>query len=138
LATRIGSLVVAGRRSDAVAYWMEHTVQMSPDEIASARTQPWWAALEALVHTAAYDATIMENYMVGQPLPTGRWSSVRIPTLIMDGELSQPWQHHGVDALAALLPAAQRHTLTGAAHGARPDQLEPVLTLFLSPPGSTS
>ena len=65
-------LVSAGRRGDAVEYFMAKVVGLPPEFVAQARTQPWWPAQEALAHTLAYDATIMGDYS----LPTERAASV--------------------------------------------------------------
>jgi pimeloyl-ACP methyl ester carboxylesterase len=80
-----------------------------------------WPALEAMAHTASYDATIMTGHMSGSPLPP-QWAEwVTIPTLVMDGENSAPWQHRSVRALADLPPHARRETFPGADHGVAPE-----------------
>src|SRR5215831_7071335 len=45
--------VSAGRRGDAVEFFMTKVVGLPPEFAANARTQPWWSAQEALAHTLA-------------------------------------------------------------------------------------
>ena len=130
LAARITELSASGRRGEAVEYWMTDTIRMPADAVAKMRQSPMWPGLEAVVHTAAYDATIMADQERGDPLPAAWATQVTIPTLIMDGENSPAWQHRSMDALAALLPSTQRHTFPGADHGVAPDVLAPVLRDF--------
>ena len=55
-------LVAAGRRGDAVEFFMTQVVGLPPEFVAEARRAPWWQAQEALAHTLTYDATIMGDY----------------------------------------------------------------------------
>lgn len=74
-------LVSAGRRGDAVEYFMTKVVGLPPEFAAGARSQPWWPAQEALAHTLAYDATVMGDYS----LPTEGIGAVQTPTIVLDG-----------------------------------------------------
>ena len=56
--------------------------------------------------------------------------SISTPTLIVDGGASPPFMHSGADALAAVLPNAERRTLPGQGHGAAPEVIVPVLADF--------
>jgi pimeloyl-ACP methyl ester carboxylesterase len=129
-ADQLAGLVAAGRRGDALALWMRSTVRMSEGAIAQARTEPWWPALEALVHTTPYDATITAPYMTGRPLPARRWSNVTMRTLVLDGEVSPSSLRDGAKALAGILPDAISNTFPGQGHGAPPEMVAPVLTAF--------
>src|SRR5262245_572789 len=77
-------LVAAGRRGDAVEYFMTTVVGLPAEFAAQARQSPWWPAQEALAHTLAYDATIMGDYS----LPTEVAARVTAPTLVLDGGAS--------------------------------------------------
>jgi pimeloyl-ACP methyl ester carboxylesterase len=129
-ADQLAGLVAADRRGDALALWMRSTVRMSDEAIAQARTEPWWPSVEAVVHTTPYDATITAPYMTGRPLPAQRWSSVTMPTLVLDGEVSPSVLRDGVKALAGILPNATRDTFLGQGHGAPPEMIAQVLTAF--------
>jgi pimeloyl-ACP methyl ester carboxylesterase len=124
------ALVSTGQRGEAVAYWMRNTVQLPESEIDRMRTEPWFAGLEAIIHTAVYDATITESRMVGQPLPAGMFANVTMPTLVIEGADSPPFMHHTADALVERLPDARKHTFTGFGHNAPPEVLAPVLIDF--------
>jgi hypothetical protein len=130
LAARITELSAAGRRGEAVEFWMRDTIRMPGDVVAQMRQSPMWPGLEAVVHTAAYDATIMADQERGDPLPAAWATQVAVPTLVMDGANSPAWQHRSMDALAGLLPNARRHTFPGADHSVAPEVLAPVLRDF--------
>jgi pimeloyl-ACP methyl ester carboxylesterase len=130
-ADQLADLVSAGRRDDALALWMRSTVRMSDEAIEQARTQPWWVATEAIVHTTVYDATISAPYTRGQPLPAPRWADVRVPTLVLNGEVSPPFLRAAAAALVEILPDASAQTLPGQGHGAPPEMIAPVVTTFL-------
>jgi alpha-beta hydrolase superfamily lysophospholipase len=121
-------LVSAGRRGDAVEYFMAKVVGLPPDFVAFARSQPWWAAQEAIAHTLAYDATIMGDYS----LPTERAAAVRIPTLVLDGGASFAWIGETAQALADVLPHGQRRTLEGQTHDVAAEVIAPVLVEFFN------
>jgi pimeloyl-ACP methyl ester carboxylesterase len=132
LAARITELASSGRRGEAVEFWMKDTIRLPAEVIAQMRQSPTWPGLEAVVHTAAYDATIMADTERGDPLPTAWATQITIPTLIMDGANSPPWQHRSMDALADLLPNTQRHTFPNADHSVPPAVLAPVLSAFFA------
>jgi pimeloyl-ACP methyl ester carboxylesterase len=119
-------LVAAGRRGDAVEFFLARVVGMPPEFVAQARTAPWWPAQEALAHTLAYDATIMGDYS----LPTERAAAVTTPTIVIDGGASFAFMGETAQALADILPAGQRRTLAGQEHNVDPAVLAPVLTAF--------
>jgi pimeloyl-ACP methyl ester carboxylesterase len=119
-------LVAAGRRGDAVEYFMAKVVGLPPEFVAQARSQPFWEAQEALAHTLAYDATIMGNYS----LPTERAAAVTVPTLVLDGGASFAGMAESAQALADVLPDGQRRTLEGQGHDVDPSVQAPVLVEF--------
>lgn len=121
-------LVSAGRRGDAVEFFMAKVVGLPPDFVAFARTQPWWAAQEALAHTLAYDATIMGDYVV----PTERVAAVKTPTLVIAGGASFPFMRETAQALADVLPDGRTRTLEGQEHNVAPDAIAPVLVEFFA------
>jgi pimeloyl-ACP methyl ester carboxylesterase len=128
--THLEELVSAGRRGDAVEFFMTTAVGVPAEVVAGMREQPFWSSMEAVAHTLAYDGTIMGDTMAGNPAPLGRWASVTIPTLVMDGGDSPDWQRHAVRALADVLPGAHHRTLEGQDHGPASEVLAPVLVEF--------
>jgi pimeloyl-ACP methyl ester carboxylesterase len=127
-ATTYRDLVAEGRRGDAVEFFMSKVVGMPAEFVAQARTQPWWAATEALAHTLAYDATIMGDYS----LPTERAASVKAPTIVIAGGASFPFMRETAQALAEALPDGQTRTLEGQDHNVAPDAIAPVLKEFFA------
>jgi pimeloyl-ACP methyl ester carboxylesterase len=128
----LDELVAAGRQGDAVAYFMEVAICMPPEAIVEMRQEEMWPYLEAVAHTISYDGRIMAPFMSGRPLPADRWASVTVPTLVLDGGDSPPWQHNSTRALVDLLPNARLRTLEGQTHGPADDVLVPVLVEFFA------
>jgi pimeloyl-ACP methyl ester carboxylesterase len=129
-AKQIIDLVAAGRRGDAVAYFMTKVVGTPAQAVAQMRSAPTWPALETLAHTLTYDAAVLGDGMAGKPLPAQRWTSVKVPTLVMDGGASPAWIRNSARALADVLPNAQHRTLAGQTHAAAPDVLAPEIGRF--------
>jgi pimeloyl-ACP methyl ester carboxylesterase len=123
---RYNEMIAEGRRGDAVEYFMTKVVRMPAEFVAQARTQPWWAATEALAHTLAYDATIMGDYS----LPTERAASVMAPTLVIAGGADIPWMRETAQALADAVPDGETRTLDGQGHDVDPAVLAPALVEF--------
>ena len=121
-------LVEAGRRGDAAAYLMAKVVGMPPAFVAHARQAPWWAQQEARAPTLAYDATIMGDYT----LPVDIAKAITVPTLLIVGGASFGFMGETADALAELIPNAQRATVEGQAHNVDPAALAPVLERFFA------
>ena len=116
----------------AVEYFMTEAMRMPADQVKGMRGQPSFAPLEGIAHTIAYDGQIMGDMMDGRAEPLLRWDSVETPALVMDGSDSEDWMHHGVDALAKVLPNAERRTLFGQTHQVEPSVLAPELESFFS------
>lgn len=130
---RLEGLLAAGERGEAVAYFMRVGPAVPEDMLAGMRRSPMWAGMEALAHTLPYDGRVMGDTMFGRPLPAGRWSSVAVPTLVMDGGASPAWQHSAARALADVLPDATYRTLEGQTHGFAPEVMVPELHGFFTP-----
>jgi pimeloyl-ACP methyl ester carboxylesterase len=125
-------LTATGRRGEAVEYFMTTGVGAPAEAIPSMRESPYWPSLEALAHTLWYDGVIMGDNMVGKPLSADRWSSVTIPTLVIDGGGSPPSLRNAAHQLADVLPNGRRLTMEGQTHEVDPALLAPVLTEFLT------
>ena len=121
-------LVAAGRRDAAAEFFMGTVVGMPADFVAFAKSQPWWAAQEALAHTLEYDAIIMGDYS----LPEARVAEVKVPTIVINGSASMPFFQPSADAMVKLLAHGQRSTLEGQQHNVSADVLAPVLVNFFS------
>lgn len=130
--TQLKEMVASGRRGDAVAFFLTRAIGMPVEAVVPMRQAPIWPTLEAAAHTLAYDGTIMGNRMSGHPLPRGKWDSVTVPTLVMDGGASPAWMRNAVQALVNALPHAQRYTLEDQTHVVSPEALAPVLRAFFN------
>ncbi|HKN80031.1 MAG TPA: alpha/beta hydrolase [Actinomycetota bacterium] len=128
----LDELAASGRRGEAVEYFMTTGVGVPAEAIPSMKESPFWPSLEAMAHTLSYDGRIMGDNMAGKPLPSDRWSTVTIPTLVIDGGASPPSLRNAVQALVDVLPNARRLTLQGQTHEVDPTILTPVLVEFLT------
>jgi pimeloyl-ACP methyl ester carboxylesterase len=120
--------VNAGRRGDAVEFFMAKVVGMPADFVAWAKTQPWWAGQEKIAHTLAYDATVMGDYL----LPVQRAAAVTTPTIVLAGGASFGFFPETAKALAAALPNGQVRILEGQSHDIAAEALAPVLKEFFA------
>src|SRR6266536_3133362 len=124
---QLTKLLDAGHRGDAMALFMK-TVGLPEAMIAGMRQAPMWPGMEALAHTLAYDANIMGDSTV----PTGLVSSVKAPTLVLDGSDTGAWATNSAQALTAALPNPRHRTLKGQKHNVAWDVLAPVLREFFA------
>ncbi len=129
--TRLTELVAAGRRGEAVAYFMTEGLLVPAEQLAQMQKAPIWPVFEAMAHTLVYDNTIAADTMNGKPLARDQWSSVTMPTLVMDGGTSPAYMHNGAQALLNVLPNARHQRFPGQGHGAANAVLVPVLVDFL-------
>lgn len=120
------TMLAEGRRGDAAQYFMEKVVRMPPEFVAGARSQPWWAATEALAHTLPYDATIMGDYA----LPVESAAKVNVPTIVVTGGSSFGFMRETAEALAKALPDGRAAVIEGQEHNIAPDAIAPVLKAF--------
>ena len=130
--THLDSLVAAGRRGDAVEYFLTTAVGLPTEIVAGMRQAPIWPGFEAVAHTLPYDAALMEGTLDNRPLSTDRWSAVTIPVFIGNGGASSRQMQSAADALAELLPNTRRATFEGQEHGIDPAVLAPALAEFFS------
>ncbi len=127
---QLNTRIAAGRRGDAVTYWMTTVIGVPPAQVAQMQQAPMWAGMEAVAPTLVYDATISAPYVRGEPLPPAQWAAVTIPTLVMHGGASPAMMRTGAEALTARLPNAAHRVLPEQGHGVPPEVLVPVLVDF--------
>jgi pimeloyl-ACP methyl ester carboxylesterase len=128
---QLRELNAAGRPGDAVEYFLTSGLGMPGEMVAEMRNSPVWAGFEAVAHTLVYDTVLMDGQgtLLAERAPT-----VTAPTLLLDGGASPPWAAAAVDALAEILPHAERRTLAGQTHDVAADALAPVLGDFFGAP----
>lgn len=122
-------MLAAGRPGDGVAAFFRY-VGTPAEQIATMRREPFWAGMEAIGATLAYD----HPGLLGPDaaVPAERAAHVIQPALIMHGDTSYPFMAPTARALAAAIPAAQLRILDGQTHEPRPAVLAPVLAEFFS------
>jgi pimeloyl-ACP methyl ester carboxylesterase len=130
--THIEELVAAGRRGDAVVYFLTHGVGLPAPAVEQIRMSPGWPSMEAMAHTITYDNLVLGDAMGGSPDPLRRWATLQTPTLVIDGGASPAWIRNSARTLAQTLPKAEATTLEGQDHGAASEALAPVLAAFFS------
>ncbi|HEV2257641.1 MAG TPA: alpha/beta hydrolase [Streptosporangiaceae bacterium] len=124
-AGRIREMVAAGRRGDAVRYWMTTVVAAPPQVLTMMEGSPAWPALEALTHTLPYDIALTGDQGVPASL-----SEIAVPVLVLGGGTSPDWFHRTVRETAAVIPGAKLVMMEGYDHGVPPEVIAPVLTDF--------
>lgn len=118
-----------GRRGDAAARFMAYVG--TPDEqIAAARTQPFFQGLEAVAHTLHYDHT--EILGPESVIPQDLARQVTAPSLVMYGTRSFPFMKQTAEKLATVLPDATLRALPDQTHEVQPAALAPVMEEFLA------
>jgi pimeloyl-ACP methyl ester carboxylesterase len=126
---KLQGMVAADRRSDAIRLFMRQGVGVPAVFVAMMRIMPAWSKLKAVAPTIIYDAAIVNDYRKGEPLPSDRWTSVTMPTLVAAGGKSPEWMRNAMRELADVLNAEHR-TLEGQTHIVKPEALAPVLVDF--------
>ena len=126
----LNELIAAGRRSEAVEYFMTDAMLVPAEMVAQMQDTPMWPQIEAVAHTIPYDGAIMGDTMSGNPSTLRKWASVTVPTLVMVGGASPAFFHNGTRTLADILPNARYRTLAGQNHGPADEVLTPALVEF--------
>lgn len=114
---QLNRLNEAGKRSEAVEYFLSTAIGIPEEIITFMKADPSWQHMESLSHTLAYDGMIMGDTQSGKPLPVDRWI-VHVPTLVMTGEKSDSYFQDAAQALLQLLPSAEHQILPGQDHSA--------------------
>ncbi|WP_443172163.1 alpha/beta fold hydrolase [Nonomuraea sp. KM90] len=111
------ALVAAGKRSEAVEYFMTEMIGVPAEYIPAMKQDPSWEAMVKYAHTYAYDGQIMRGLQDGKPLPTDRWS-IKAPVAVAVGGNGEAFIRAGAQALAAILPNVTVLTLADQDHSA--------------------
>jgi pimeloyl-ACP methyl ester carboxylesterase len=121
--------LASDRRGDAVALFMAY-VGTPAAEIEGMRHAPFWAGMEAIAPTLAYDHTAI----LGKDgtIPVERAARVHVPTLLMTGGDGAPFMLETARTLNQVIPDATLRTLRGQSHDVKPAPLAPVLVEFFA------
>jgi pimeloyl-ACP methyl ester carboxylesterase len=121
--------LASDRRGDAVALFMA-LVGMPAAQIEGMRNAPFWAGMEAVAPTLAYDHTAIMGK--DGSIPIQRVARVHVPTLVMSGGNSAPFMLETAKTLSKTIPEAKLSTLDGQTHDVHPEALAPVLVEFFA------
>ena len=119
------ALLAEGRPGDMVALFLTSAVGMPAEMVAGMRQAPFWAFMEPTAPVLVYDAIMAGDFS----LP-GNAGTIETPTLVLDGGTT-PWLTASADAVAAVLPKAERQTLAGQPHNVAADALAPAVAQFV-------
>jgi pimeloyl-ACP methyl ester carboxylesterase len=119
--------LASGRQGDAVALFMA-LVGMPAARIKEVRHAPFWAGMEAVAPTLAYDHAGVIGSDVS--VPVDRAARVHVPTLVMAGGNGAPFMLETAKTLSKVIPAAELRVVEGQTHEFDPKALAPVLTEF--------
>jgi pimeloyl-ACP methyl ester carboxylesterase len=126
---RITALVAAGRRADAVRFWMTDVVGAPAEVLPRMENSPMWPGLQALAHTLPYDLALTGD----QGIPVDYLATITVPVLVLGGANSPDWFRRTVQATTDAIPGARLVMLDGQDHGAPPEVIAPLLTDFFLP-----
>jgi pimeloyl-ACP methyl ester carboxylesterase len=129
--------VAEGRLDDALELFL-WLAGSTPDEIAGMKASPYWPAMRGVAHTLASEAAVM-----GDHRPPSELAQISGPVLVMDSGqsagapgmsgLPKDFFASAADAIAKLVPRAERLTFPDQGHVGAPDVLGPVLKRFMRP-----
>jgi pimeloyl-ACP methyl ester carboxylesterase len=92
------------------------------------RQAPFWAGMEAIAPTLAYDHTGIMGKQGS--IPAERAARVQVPTLVISGTRGLPFMLETAKTLSRTIPRAELRTLDGQAHDVHAEVLAPVLAEF--------
>jgi pimeloyl-ACP methyl ester carboxylesterase len=123
---RLEQLVVAGRRGDAVEFFLT-SAGLPPEAIAGMRSEPSWTLFESVAPTLVYDNAVLGDGTVPHELA----AAVRVPALVANGGDSPEFFRAAARATADAIPGARHRTLEGQSWGqVAPEALAPMLKEF--------
>lgn len=112
---------------------MTEAVGMPAAMVDGMAAQPFWAALEQIGHTVAYDGRIMDDTMRGNADALDVFSTVSVPTLVMSGGGSPAWLTAAAEQLASRLPTSTMELLPGQTHQVDPAVLATATSAHFTP-----
>jgi pimeloyl-ACP methyl ester carboxylesterase len=122
-------LIADGNRGGAVKYFMKDMVGAPALMVVMMRLMPWiWRKLAAVAHTLPYDAAVMTGFRI----PRGRFASIGVPVLVMNGTKTDSRLREAAQTLAAVMPSARHRELEGQSHNVKGAVLAPAVVEFLT------
>ncbi len=128
-AGELHALADAGRPGDAAALFLTVAAGVPAEVVAMIRSSPDWAGMESVADTLWHDATISASVTEDD---LSALDHIAVPTLLVDGSLSEAWAHHAATVLAGVIPGARQITVDGADHRVPEQLLAPLLLAHLA------
>lgn len=114
---QVTELITDNRRAEAIKYFMTKGMGVPSFVVGIMRLMPSiWSNLMAVAHTIPYDVALLEGYTAGKPLPADMWSTVQMPTLVLEGIESPVSMRRASQALSKALPRSQLKSKKGLGH----------------------
>jgi pimeloyl-ACP methyl ester carboxylesterase len=129
---RMATLAAHGKRRAVVRSFMTEAIRAPKPVAVLMSIMPGGGRLAPIAHTVAYDATLMNPYQRGIPLPSDIGEAVRVPALVLAGGKSPQWIQTGAESLAALIPSGDFATLSGQSHMVKAKATAPVVAAFIA------
>jgi pimeloyl-ACP methyl ester carboxylesterase len=125
---QLKAMIAAGRRGDAVKFFMKDMVGIPAFFVFIMRIMPIFSKLKAVAHTLPYDAAVMNGFV----LPVQKAASVKVPTLVGGGEKSPASMQNSVKQLADTIPGSELKMFKGQTHNISMKVLAPALIEFFN------
>jgi len=123
----LAKLLQAGRRADAVTYYLVKVIGMPEGYLAPLKRMALWEKLKAAAHTLPYDSEVMGDFR----LPSTQLATIKTRTLVLSGERSPKLLRDAAVATAAALPNGRHVVLARQGHSVSPKAFAPVILDFL-------
>jgi pimeloyl-ACP methyl ester carboxylesterase len=123
---KLKTLLAEDRRGDAVE------LALTTGMVGRMRNEPWWAGMEAMAPTIAYDFEVMGDISMGSTIPTDLLGAVTVPALVLCGGASPAWMIDVGRQVADAMPKGRFGILEGQEHVVAPEVLVPVLAEFFA------
>jgi pimeloyl-ACP methyl ester carboxylesterase len=108
------------------------TVGTPQETVDLMRSEPWWAGMEAIAPTLAYDSEVMGDSSRGGTIPVDLIGRVTPPTLVLCGGASPAWMIDVGRQVADAMPNGEHLVLEGQEHVVPPELLAPVVAEFFA------
>jgi pimeloyl-ACP methyl ester carboxylesterase len=128
---KLQQILAQGRHGDAIELVMTTIMGMPAEINDQMRAEPWWAELEAMAPTIAYDSEVMGDSQ-GGTIPTHLLGTVTVPTLVLCGGASPNEMIEVGQQVADGLPKGRFRLLEDQEHVVPPESLVPVLVEFFA------
>ena len=116
----------------SIKFFMKTGVGLPAILVALMPIMPGWSKMKSIAHTLINDTTFMVDLQRGNPLPTERWSSVTMPTLVIDGGKSPLWVRNAASLSPILYRMRHIKRWKVETHIVKPKALAPVLIDFFN------